>query len=215
MSTQQTQQAQQSQQDKTIQLTKPQFRRIAEVKAGKHCYNVYAKVIKATHQNVTRPSGDVIKVVEGVVADPSGCANFRFEGENADLVKEGATIAIRNGRSQVVNEYIRLEVDKFGRITSEDASNVPSTNTSVNISAEAYVKENKGSDRRGGDRDDRRGGDRDGRRGGDRDDRQGGDRDDRRGGDREGRRGGDRDDRRGGDRDRRDRNDRDREDRRR
>ena len=40
-----------------------------------------------------------------------------------DKVQVGALIAIRNGRSEVVDEHIRLEVDKFGKISAEPVRN--------------------------------------------------------------------------------------------
>ena len=39
--------------------------------------------------------------------------------DNADLVKEGMVYSFRNGRSEVVDEHIRLEVDKFGKVQEE------------------------------------------------------------------------------------------------
>ena len=139
----------------TITKTQPQFCTVSQIGAGHHCYNVYVKVVKATPSSFTRPSGDVVKIVEGVVADSTGCANFRFDGENVGLIKEGDIIAIRNGRSQVVSDHIRLEVDKFGRITKEDAKNVSGqVNTTNDISSVPYERK-KRDDR--GDRDRERG----------------------------------------------------------
>ena len=151
-----------------IQLQKPVFSKISEIKPGVHCFNVYGKILKATHSTFDRLSGDSLKIVEGVVADGSSSAKFKFEGDNCALIKEGQVIAIRNGRSSIVDEHIRLEVDKFGRITIENASNVTSVNEKDNISDVAYERKNpRSSQRREDSRDRRRGGDRP-RRGGDR-----------------------------------------------
>ena len=128
------------------ELQKPTFIKIAEIVPGRHCYHVYGKILEVKTSNITRLSGDVIKIAEGKIADDSGCANFRFEGKNVDLLKQGGVVAVRNGRSEVVDEHIRLEVDKFGKISTEDASNVKSTNTERNISAVPYEKK----PRRGG-----------------------------------------------------------------
>ena len=172
-------------------MEKPVFVKISQIKPAHHCYNVYVRVVKATHSTITRLSGDILKIVEGVVADDSGCANFKFEGDHTTHIKEGATIAIRNGRSEVVDEHIRLETDRFGKISVEDAKTVSSANTKDNISAEAYQKKARApaeGGRRGGERRDEEGGrgrprrdDRDGGRDGGRDrerrDRDGGRRD--------------------------------------
>ena len=100
----------------SYQKTKPVFSKIENIKPGVHCFNVYCKVLKAAHSSITRQTGDKLIICEGVVADSTACANFRFEGENAEFLKEGMIIAIRNGRSEVVQEHVRLEVDKFGRV---------------------------------------------------------------------------------------------------
>jgi hypothetical protein len=42
--------------------------------------------------------------------------------DNAHLVSKGSVIALRNGRSEVVQEHIRLELDKFGKVTLEHVS---------------------------------------------------------------------------------------------
>ena len=39
--------------------------------------------------------------------------------ENAKKVKEGDIVAFRNGRADVIDEHIRLEIDKFGKVTHE------------------------------------------------------------------------------------------------
>ena len=140
----------------TSGLTKPVFSKVNDIQAGKHCYNVYCRVVEVNYSTTTRPSGDVLKICEGIVADESGSANFKFEGDNVALITKGATIAIRNGRSDVIQEHIKLGVDKFGRVTPEDAKLVPSTNTEKNISSIAYTLSKAAGERsrgpRGGDR---------------------------------------------------------------
>ena len=150
--------------------TKPVFQDIETIKPGEHCYNVYCKVVKATHSTVPRHNGELLKICEGVVADASSSANFRFEGETADSIKEGQVIAIRNGRSEVVQEHIRLEVDKFGRVTVEDDAKVGKVNTTDSISTHAYERKPRGDDEREDRREHRREHHREDRRGG-RDDR--------------------------------------------
>lgn len=40
----------------------------------------------------------------------------------ADLIQPGKVIAIRNGRSEVFKEHMRLEVDRWGKITAEEVT---------------------------------------------------------------------------------------------
>jgi len=91
---------------------------------------------------ITKFNGEVIRIADGVVGDDSGVANFRFVGENADRVKEGQTISIRNGRSEVVDEHIRLEVDKFGKIADEETK-IENCKLDNNISSFAYIKKER------------------------------------------------------------------------
>ena len=60
--------------------------------------------------------------------------------EQAQNIKDGAVVAIRNGKSNVVNEHIMLEVDRFGKVTLESDDSVKSTNTSNNISQATWEK---------------------------------------------------------------------------
>ena len=122
-------------------LERPKYTKIADIRPGVHCFFVFGKILKATHSEITRISGDKVRICEGVIGDDSGCATFHFEGSNADLVSTGAVVSIRNGRSEVIDEHIRLEVDKFGKIAKEDASNVKSVNEKNDISSVAYERQ--------------------------------------------------------------------------
>lgn len=120
-------------------LKKPVFSKIAQIGPAKHCYNVHGVVVEAKPATRETRNGPV-QGVEGVIADESGSANFRFIGEQFAWVAQGKTIAIRNGLSNVVEEHILLEVDKFGRVTEENEVNIAKPNIDHSISAQAYVK---------------------------------------------------------------------------
>ena len=130
--------------DKKPELKKPEFVKIKDMFPVKHCYHVYGKVIKSTTSETTRISGDKVQVVDGVIGDETGVVNFHFEGPNCQLVPVGAVVAIRNGRAEVVDEHLRLEVDKFGKITTEDASKVKTVDDKNNLSAVSYEKRPSG-----------------------------------------------------------------------
>merc|ERR1711862_829293 len=123
-------------------LQKPYFCKINDIKPGRHCYNVYCQVLSVNASEITKFNGEVIRIADGVVGDETGVANFRLVGENCDLVKESQCISIRNGRSEVVDEHIRLEVDKFGKISSEEKT-FASVKNDNNISAFAYIKKER------------------------------------------------------------------------
>merc|ERR1712170_180774 len=127
----------------TTRLSKPTFCKIVDIKAGRHCYNVYCKVIELNSSEITKFNGEVIRIADGVVGDDTAVANFRLVGDNVDKVKVDQVISIRNGRSEVVDEHIRLEVDKFGKVQPEEEKTFDRIKNSENISSYAYVKKEK------------------------------------------------------------------------
>lgn len=58
-------------------------------------------------------------MIDAVVGDETGSANAFFKGEQAKGIKEGVTIAIRNGVKKIIKGHISLELDVFGRVTPE------------------------------------------------------------------------------------------------
>merc|ERR1712048_991886 len=115
-------------------LMKPNFSRIEEIKAGRHCFNIYGRIVEMKKSEITKFNGETIKICDGVIADESGCANFRLVGDNVDKVQENMVISMRNGRSEVVDEHIRLEVDKFGKVQAEPSVNIEKVKREENIS---------------------------------------------------------------------------------
>ena len=95
-------------------LTKPQFIKVSSLVDARNGYNVYVKVVKT--EEVKSNDGEST-FIRAVVADETGCANAFFKGDTAKLIKEGAVIAIRNGKIRLVKNHISLEIDIFGRVT--------------------------------------------------------------------------------------------------
>lgn len=124
-------------------LSKPQFMKLKDIKPGKHCFNVYVKVIEAAQSKLTTRNNEEINVVEGKVGDGSALANFKFIGTHADNLKVGDVVAFRNGKSVVVNEHIVLQMDRFGKVSQESDVNLGDVNTSLNISDEKWEKKFK------------------------------------------------------------------------
>ena len=120
----------------------PKFIKVNEISAGKHCYNVYCKIIKMTETENTNNNGETYTTVEGQVGDETGMANFLLRGEHAKGLVEGQTVALRNARSNVVQDYIRLELDRFGKLSQESVT-IDKIDEENNISAIAYVLQNR------------------------------------------------------------------------
>ena len=122
------------------ELKDPVFVQVKDIKPGKHCYNVYAKIVKITESERIGKGGEKVKVLEGTVADETSSAKFKFVGEHTKLIAQDAVIAIRNGRSSVVNEHIVLELDKFGKVTLENDHKIEKPETEKNISDQKYER---------------------------------------------------------------------------
>merc|ERR1711988_1419147 len=124
-------------------LMKPVFSKMSEIRAGRHCYNVYVRVVEMNVSEINKFNGETIKICDGVVGDETACSNFRLVGDNIDKIKKDMVISLRNGRSEVVDEHIRLEVDKFGKVQEEPDVTISNPKTEENISSYAYVKKEK------------------------------------------------------------------------
>lgn len=92
------------------------FVKVSNLENSRDGYNVYVKVVSAEHIKGENQTQDMVRAVVG---DETASANAFFKGENAKLIKEGAVIAIRNGKIRLVKGHISLEVDIFGRVTEE------------------------------------------------------------------------------------------------
>ena len=126
--------------DSETKLKDPLFVKVNEIKPGKHCYNVFVKIITATESERTNRGGEKVKVIEGTVADETSAAQFKFVGEHTKLIQVGNVIAIRNGRSSIVDEHIILELDKFGKVTLEPTVRIDNTKSDQNISDTKWEK---------------------------------------------------------------------------
>ena len=58
--------------------------------------------------------------------------------EQLDIVKEGAYIIIRNAHANVVDEHLRIEVDKWAKIEVDGSKKVNKVNLSNNLSDIEY-----------------------------------------------------------------------------
>lgn len=119
-------------------LKTPEFIKISEIRPGVHCYHAYAKIISANKYEIQKPNGRGLQILEGVLADDTSCANFKFTGAHANNISVGSVIAIRNGRSNLVDGHILLELDRFGRVSKGNASLIKDVNLEQSISTAVW-----------------------------------------------------------------------------
>jgi len=163
---------------KPITLTKPVFITADKLKPGQHGYNVFLKIEDVSHEKANRADGSTLDIAEALCGDATASVRVRAIGDNAARLEKGKIIAIRNGRSEVFNQRMRLEVDRWGKITDEPKAKIDSVNTTNNLSNIEYETKfvkvggggGNGGNRRGGNRrqgggGNRQGGNNGGRRG--------------------------------------------------
>ncbi len=104
-------------------------------------------MVKADLETILRRNGKELKIATGTVGDETGCINIRITGDNAQFIKEGAILAFRNGKSMVFQDHMRLEIDRWGKITEEDVK-IGEIKLSENFSDTEYeIKSNYRSER--------------------------------------------------------------------
>ncbi len=121
-------------------LMKPKFSKIEQIQPAHHCYNVFVKIVEVTHSQLTKNDGEVLSVAEGVCGDETGVARFKIIGEAADMLTKDKVVAFRNGISNVVGGNVRLEINKFGRVTEENSVQIDKVDQSNDISAIEYER---------------------------------------------------------------------------
>ena len=122
-----------------VKLNIPTFLKVDKIEPAKHCFNIYAKIVEAK-ESVKETHFGQIKIIEGVLADESGSANFKFVGDKYGWIQSGKIVAVRNGLSSIIDEHIVIEIDRFGKVTEEANVVIESANLENNISKTAYVK---------------------------------------------------------------------------
>jgi replication factor A1 len=90
-------------------------------------------------KEIRRYDGSWIKQADCVVGDENGIMDMLATNEQLNVVKEGATITVRNGHAKVLRETgrIKLIVDKWGKIENS-SQKIDNINQANNISAVEY-----------------------------------------------------------------------------
>eukprot|EP00997_Jenningsia_sp_PLL12_P008873 NODE_5719_length_556_cov_64.011834_g4981_i0.p1 GENE.NODE_5719_length_556_cov_64.011834_g4981_i0~~NODE_5719_length_556_cov_64.011834_g4981_i0.p1 ORF type:complete len:107 (+),score=4.50 NODE_5719_length_556_cov_64.011834_g4981_i0:112-432(+) len=98
--------------------------------------HVRVKSIKVTRERI-RFDGTKMQYADCLVGDAFGCCNMVAKNEQLDIIKEGSVITIRNAHSNVVQEHLRIEVDRWGKI-EQSKETVGEVNTNNNLSQVEY-----------------------------------------------------------------------------
>jgi len=69
--------------------------------------------------SINKYNGSSTPILDLLCADDTASVDVRLKGTDIQGLAEGDIIAIRNGRIMIVNGHIRLEIDRWGKVTKE------------------------------------------------------------------------------------------------
>eukprot|EP00898_Chlorokybus_atmophyticus_P008492 jgi/Chlat1/8644/Chrsp87S08039 len=119
-------------------LRKPVFIKVQDLRPGTSGHNLTLKVVscKLVVQR-SRADGSGVRIAECVVGDDTGVIVFTARNQQVDLMKEGATVNVRNAKIDMFKGSMRLAVDKWGLVQPADPASFE-PNTENNLSAVEY-----------------------------------------------------------------------------
>jgi len=121
------------------QKVKPVFITVSDLKPGTHGHNLKVKVVSANIVlEKTRSDNTKTRIAECLVGDNTGCVILTARNDQIDRAQPGKTIFVRNAKVDMFKGFMRIAVDKWGKI---EASNEPATfqvNTDNNLSNIEY-----------------------------------------------------------------------------
>jgi len=114
--------------------------KIGELSPQSRAVNILAKVIsKSEVRNIpTGKDGQPHKVSDALVADETGCVYLTLWDDNIDKVKDGDTIAIKNGYINLFKGNMRLNIGRYGTLEISDQALAGEVNTENNVSNQVY-----------------------------------------------------------------------------
>lgn len=120
-------------------LRKPTFITMSQLEPGTRV-NMQLKVgaVTVTRERRRYDRGAMNRVAECIVGDQYGCVKMMAFDEQLDTVKEGEIITVRNAHANVVKEHLRLEVDRWAKVTKNTNDKISSINLSNNASDIEY-----------------------------------------------------------------------------
>eukprot|EP00474_Spongospora_subterranea_P008532 CRZ08990.1 hypothetical protein [Spongospora subterranea] len=121
-------------------LKKAVFVPLTAIEPDSAGYNLKVKVVSAkTIVDKIRPDGSRYCIGEAVVADSSACCTMTIRGaEQSATAAPGACLILRNAKTTVFEEHIRLVIDQFGLMQVDSDPSHDEVNTANDLSQVAY-----------------------------------------------------------------------------
>eukprot|EP00475_Leptophrys_vorax_P039510 TRINITY_DN71489_c0_g1_i1.p1 TRINITY_DN71489_c0_g1~~TRINITY_DN71489_c0_g1_i1.p1 ORF type:complete len:136 (-),score=19.02 TRINITY_DN71489_c0_g1_i1:256-663(-) len=119
-------------------LRKPVFIKVDQLRPGTSGHNLTVKVVNSKIV-LQRPRQDgnqmrSMRIAECIVGDETGVIVFTARNEQVDVLKDGATVNLRNAKIDMFRGSMRLAVDKWGRVEpTEDATFAPKEDNNLSL----------------------------------------------------------------------------------
>ena len=101
-------------------LRKPVFTKVDQLRPGTSGHTLTVKVVDAKmvmqKGRSDGPQSRQMRIAECLVGDETGMIIFTARNDQVDMVKEGATVTLRNAKIDMFKGSMRLAVDKWGRV---------------------------------------------------------------------------------------------------
>ncbi|XP_010547848.1 PREDICTED: uncharacterized protein At4g28440-like [Tarenaya hassleriana] len=105
-------------------LRKPVFTKINELRPGTSGHTLTVKVVSTKmvmqRGRTNGPQARQMRIAECLIGDETGMVIFTARNDQVDLMKEGATVILRNAKIDMFKGSMRLAVDKWGRVEVAD-----------------------------------------------------------------------------------------------
>ncbi|KAG5050717.1 hypothetical protein AAZX31_02G032600 [Glycine max] len=113
--------------DSKAGLRKPVFTKVDQLRPGTSGHTLTVKVVNAKmvmqKGRSDGPQSRQMRIAECLVGDETGMIIFTARNDQVDMMKEAATVILRNAKIDMFKGSMRLAVDKWGRVeVTEPAS---------------------------------------------------------------------------------------------
>ncbi|MBA0743869.1 hypothetical protein Gogos_006523 [Gossypium gossypioides] len=109
-------------------LRKPVFTKVDQLRPGTSGHTLTVKVVSTKmvlqKGRADGPQVRQMRIAECLVGDETGMIIFTARNEQVDLMKEGATVTLRNAKIDMFKGSMRLAVDKWGRVEVDEPASV-------------------------------------------------------------------------------------------
>ncbi|KAG7967635.1 hypothetical protein I3843_08G108800 [Carya illinoinensis] len=119
---------------KAVAKRKPVFIKVDQLTPGTQGHTLVVKVVsskpvKVTNSKPTRSSMILsrplhpIRISECLIGDETGTIVFTARNDQIDIMKPGATVILRNAKIEMFKGFMRIAVDKWGRVEVTELAN--------------------------------------------------------------------------------------------